>query len=50
MVLLNEAVNGIFSRDNNISDKIIIGMIPVGTGNDWTKTFVIPIITNLRWI
>ncbi len=39
---LNEAVNGIFSRDNNISDKIIIGMIPVGTGNDWTKTFVIP--------
>jgi YegS/Rv2252/BmrU family lipid kinase len=39
---LNEAVNGIFNRENNFNEKIIIGMIPVGTGNDWTKTFGIP--------
>lgn len=38
---LNEVVNGIFSRNNQYHD-VVIGMIPVGTGNDWIKTFGIP--------
>jgi YegS/Rv2252/BmrU family lipid kinase len=39
---LNEVVNGFFNSSGKISDKIVIGMIPVGTGNDWIKTFGIP--------
>lgn len=39
---LNEAVNGIFSGKNNQCTDIVIGMIPVGTGNDWIRTFGIP--------
>ena len=39
---LNEAVNGIFSGKNNHCSDIVIGMIPVGTGNDWIRTFGIP--------
>lgn len=39
---LNEAVNGIFSQSVCAPEEITIGMIPVGTGNDWIKTFGIP--------
>jgi YegS/Rv2252/BmrU family lipid kinase len=39
---LNEIVNGVFIQDAVSPEKIIIGMIPVGTGNDWIKTFGIP--------
>lgn len=39
---LNEAVNGIFSQTVCPPEQIFIGMIPVGTGNDWIKTFGIP--------
>lgn len=39
---LNEAVNGIFSQRICPPEEITIGMIPVGTGNDWIKTFGIP--------
>jgi len=39
---LNEAVNGIFSQTICSPEAIILGMIPVGTGNDWIKTFGIP--------
>jgi len=39
---LNETVNGIFSGNINHCDHIVIGMIPVGTGNDWIRTFGIP--------
>lgn len=39
---LNEAVNGIFLQTACPSEEIILGMIPVGTGNDWIKTFGIP--------
>lgn len=39
---LNEAVNGIFSQTVCLPEEITIGMIPVGTGNDWIKTFGIP--------
>lgn len=39
---LNEIVNGIFNGKNNQCKNIVIGMIPVGTGNDWIRTFGIP--------
>lgn len=39
---LNEAVNGIFLAGGTATPHITLGMIPVGTGNDWTKTFGIP--------
>lgn len=39
---LNEIVNGIFKQDFVDVNNIVIGMIPVGTGNDWIRTFDIP--------
>ncbi|HBE39838.1 MAG TPA: lipid kinase [Bacteroidales bacterium] len=41
---LNEVVNGIFSQEKVPSNEIIIGMIPVGTGNDWGRMFGIPTV------
>jgi len=39
---LNEVVNGIFRQEECSPDNITLGMIPVGTGNDWCRTFQIP--------
>ncbi len=39
---LNEVVNGIFLANENVQNEITLGMLPVGTGNDWIKTFGIP--------
>ncbi len=39
---LNEVVNGIFLADEQTTEEITLGMLPVGTGNDWIKTFGIP--------
>ncbi|MFP4059593.1 MAG: diacylglycerol/lipid kinase family protein [Bacteroidota bacterium] len=39
---LNEIVNGIFQQQEVSSDEFTLGMIPVGTGNDWIRTFGIP--------
>ncbi len=39
---LNEVVNGIFQQSACPPEVITVGMIPVGTGNDWIKTFGIP--------
>ncbi len=39
---MNEVVNGIFQQEHVISTDITLGMISVGTGNDWVKTFDIP--------
>ncbi len=39
---LNEVVNGIFSQNEVPPEEITVAMIPVGTGNDWIKTFGIP--------
>ncbi|MFC2131941.1 diacylglycerol/lipid kinase family protein, partial [Bacteroidota bacterium] len=38
----NEAVNGILKQEQKDVLDITLGMIPVGTGNDWCKTFQIP--------
>ena len=39
---LNEAVNGIMRQKRFHSDEIKIGMITVGTGNDWGRMYEIP--------
>lgn len=39
---MNEVVNGIFTQTSCPSHEITLGMIPVGTGNDWCRSFGIP--------
>lgn len=39
---LNEVVNGVFSQRKFAPHEIILSMIPVGTGNDWGRSFNIP--------
>ncbi|MCY1723556.1 diacylglycerol kinase family lipid kinase [Prolixibacteraceae bacterium Z1-6] len=39
---LNEVVNGVFLQKVISPEQVLVGMIPVGTGNDWIKTFGIP--------
>jgi len=41
---MNEIVNGIFTQNNCPSKDVFIGMIPVGTGNDWGRMFGIPLV------
>jgi diacylglycerol kinase (ATP) len=36
---LNEVVNGIFTQGAVAPSEICLGMIPVGTGNDWCRMF-----------
>jgi diacylglycerol kinase (ATP) len=39
---MNEVVNGIFAQKTAASSDVTLGMVPVGTGNDWCRTFAIP--------
>ena len=39
---LNEVINGVFNQNQVMTQDITIGMIPVGTGNDWARMFSIP--------
>lgn len=39
---LNEVVNGIFFQKNVPTVEFKVGMIPVGTGNDWCRMFDVP--------
>ena len=39
---MNEVVNGIFMQQAVSTSDILLGMIPVGTGNDWSRMFGIP--------
>jgi YegS/Rv2252/BmrU family lipid kinase len=39
---INEIVNGIFAQKVVEPSRICLGVIPVGTGNDWIRTFGIP--------
>lgn len=39
----NEVINGIFSQQRYPTSEITMGVIPVGTGNDWRRTFDIPL-------
>jgi len=40
---LNEVVNGVFSNNICSTTEISLGLIPVGTGNDWGRMFGIPL-------
>lgn len=35
----NEVVNGIFTQQRFPTEEITMGIIPIGTGNDWRRTF-----------
>jgi YegS/Rv2252/BmrU family lipid kinase len=39
---MNEVVNGVFAQKRILTTEVMLGMISVGTGNDWAKTFNIP--------
>lgn len=39
----NEVINGIFTQQRFPTQEITMGVIPVGTGNDWRRTFDIPV-------
>lgn len=39
---MNEVVNGIFTQKDTDTTDITTGMISVGTGNDWVRTYGIP--------
>lgn len=41
---LHEVINGIFTQDHCPPRDITLGIIPVGTGNDWGRMFGIPLI------
>ena len=41
---LNEVVNGIFTQSAVPPAEMLVGMIPVGTGNDWGRMFGIPTV------
>lgn len=38
----NEVVNGIFLQERFPVSEIMLGLIPVGTGNDWARTYDFP--------
>jgi len=43
---LHNIVNGIMSQNKMPAKSIHVGMIPIGTGNDWVKTHQIPTAIN----
>ena len=38
----NEVINGIFTQDVVPTTQITMGIIPIGTGNDWSRSFEFP--------
>lgn len=43
---LNEVANGIMLQKRYASHEVKVGVVPIGTGNDWIKTANIPTNTN----
>lgn len=43
---MNEVVNGIFNQKTVPTTEITIGMITIGTGNDWARMYKIPLKYN----
>jgi YegS/Rv2252/BmrU family lipid kinase len=39
---MNEVINGVFAQKRIHTTEVMLGMIAVGTGNDWARTFNIP--------
>lgn len=42
----NEVINGIFTQDTVPTTEITMAAMPIGTGNDWRRTFDIPLEYN----
>lgn len=40
---MNEVVNGVFSQQEVTTTAITLGMVSIGTGNDWVRTYNIPL-------
>ena len=39
---LNEVANGLMSQNQVVREELTLSVIPIGTGNDWCRTFEIP--------
>jgi YegS/Rv2252/BmrU family lipid kinase len=39
---VNECANGIFRQSAAPTDEVLLGVMPIGTGNDWARTHGIP--------
>ncbi len=39
---MNEVINGLFLQDKFKTTEVVLGMISVGTGNDWGRMFGVP--------
>jgi len=39
---MNEVINGLFAQERINTTEVMLGMISVGTGNDWARMFSIP--------
>lgn len=39
----NEVINGIFTQNRFPTEQITMAVIPIGTGNDWCRTFDMPL-------
>jgi len=39
---MNEVINGLFLQDKYKTTEVLLGMISVGTGNDWGRMFGVP--------
>ncbi len=39
---MNEVINGVFAQGRILTTEVMLGMISVGTGNDWARMFNIP--------
>lgn len=39
---MNEVINGVFAQNRIHTTEVMLGMISVGTGNDWARMFKIP--------
>jgi len=40
---MNEVINGVFAQGRINTTEVMLGMISVGTGNDWARMFNIPV-------
>jgi YegS/Rv2252/BmrU family lipid kinase len=39
---MNEVINGVFAQQRILTTEVMLGIISVGTGNDWARMFNIP--------
>ena len=39
---MHEVLNGLYSQDNVLPSEVVLALIPVGSGNDWSRLHAIP--------